>query len=377
MIPFLDLKNINAQYRQKLIEASTRVIDSGRYIGGNELASFEKEFAQYCGTKYCVGVANGFDALSLTLRAWKEIGKLKVGDEIIVPANTYIASILAITENKLKPVLVEPDEQTYNLDPKLIERAITSKTKVILAVHLYGQLADMQAINKIAKKHGLLVLEDSAQAHGASISGKKSGNLGDASGFSFFPGKNLGALGDAGAVTTNDEELAKTIRMLGNYGSEEKYKNIFRGVNSRLDEIQAAFLRIKLQYLDIEIQQRRKVAKSYFDGIRQPLIKLPNCEDFEQHVFHLFVIQTDQRDRLEKFLLEGNVQTLIHYPIPPYDQKAYQGLLNGRHSITDRIHKNALSLTIGPTLSTADLEQIISVINSFGGGDSAQGISNA
>jgi dTDP-4-amino-4,6-dideoxygalactose transaminase len=363
MIQFLDLKKINAQYRQELIEASARVIDSGWYIGGSELASFEKEFARYCGTKYCVGVANGFDALSLTLRAWKKLGKLKVGDEVIVPANTYIASILAITENLLTPILVEPDAQTYNFNPKLIEQAITPKTKAILPVHLYGQLADMPAIMDIAKCHNLLVLEDSAQAHGASIDGKKAGNWGDASGFSFYPGKNLGALGDAGAVTTSDKELADTIRILGNYGSEEKYKNIYQGVNSRLDEMQAAFLRVKLKYLDSEIDQRRKIAQSYFDGIENPLIKLPGCENFEQHVFHQFVIQTQQRDKVQKLLLDGGVQTMIHYPVPPYRQNAYQDFFNDKYPKTDKIHNEVLSLPMNPVLKDKEVIEIIKVIN--------------
>ena len=365
MISFLDLKAINAQYRDELVRAATDVIDSGWYIQGEQVQCFEKEFADYCGTKHCIGVANGLDALILIFRAYKELNKLKEGDEVIVPANTYIASILAITENRLKPVLVEPDEQTYNLDPKLIEQAITPKTKAILAVHLYGQLANMPEINKIAEKHELLVIEDSAQAHGASINGKKAGNWGDASGFSFYPGKNLGALGDAGAVTTNDEELAATIRALGNYGSHKKYENLYKGVNSRLDEMQAAFLRVKIKHLDNEIQQRRKVAQSYFDEMGNSLIKLPNCEDYEQHVFHQFVIQTQERDRLQGFLLEGNVQTMIHYPIPPYKQKAYQRLFNGKYAITDEIHKKVLSLPISAMLKDKEVHQIINRVNEY------------
>ena len=291
MIPFLDLKNINAQYRDELIQAATDVIDSGWYIQGNQVNAFEKEFSDYCGTKHCIGVANGLDALILIFRAYKELGRLKEGDEVIVPANTYIASILAITENRLQPILVEPDEQTYNLDPKLIEQAITPKTKAILAVHLYGQLADMLEINKIAKKNNLLVIEDSAQAHGASIDGRKAGNWGDASGFSFYPGKNLGALGDAGAVTTNDPELAKTIRALGNYGSHKKYENIYQGINSRLDEIQAAFLNVKLKYIASDISKRRSVANYYLKNINNPEITLPNINlaTNEEHVWHLFV----------------------------------------------------------------------------------------
>jgi len=363
MIQFLDLKTINAQYRNELVQAAIDVIDSGWYIQGTQVETFEREFADYCGVKHCIGVANGLDALILTLRAWKELGKLKEGDEVIVPANTYIASILAITENLLTPILVEPDAQTYNFNPKLIEQAITPKTKAILPVHLYGQLADMPAIMDIAKCHNLLVLEDSAQAHGASIDGKKAGNWGDASGFSFYPGKNLGALGDAGAVTTSDKELADTIRILGNYGSEEKYKNIYQGVNSRLDEMQAAFLRVKLKYLDSEIDQRRKIAQSYFDGIENPLIKLPGCENFEQHVFHQFVIQTQQRDKVQKLLLDGGVQTMIHYPVPPYRQNAYQDFFNDKYPKTDKIHNEVLSLPMNPVLKDKEVIEIIKVIN--------------
>ena len=275
MIPFLDLKAINAQYRAELIAACTRVIDSGWYITGNEVEQFEQDFSNYCGTQYAIGVANGLDALTLTLRAWKELGKIKEGDEVIVPANTYIASILAVSSNGLVPILVEPDLATYNLCPKNVETAITSKTRVILPVHLYGQLADMPAIMDIAARHDLLVLEDSAQAHGASHNGKKSGNWGHAAGFSFYPGKNLGALGDAGAVTTNDKNLADTLRALSNYGSHEKYKNIFQGVNSRLDEIQAAMLNVKLCHLDAEIAHRRTIAAAYLEDINNPNIVLP------------------------------------------------------------------------------------------------------
>ena len=262
MIPFLDLKATNAQYRDKLIQAISDVIDSGWYIQGKQVENFEKEFADYCGVNHCIGVANGLDALVLIFRAYIELGKLKKGDEVIVPANTYIASILSLTENDLKPVLVEPNEKSYNLDPKLIEQAITPKTKAILAVHLYGQLAEMKSINSIANKHNLLVIEDSAQSHGASHNEIKSGNYGNASGFSFYPGKNLGAIGDAGAVTTNDKVLAETIRILGNYGSQKKYQNIYQGINSRLDEVQAAVLRVKLKHLDADIIKRKEIARS-------------------------------------------------------------------------------------------------------------------
>lgn len=319
MIPFLDLKAINAQYRQELINACTDVIDSGWYITGKYLEKFEQNFSKYCGVKHTIGVANGLDALILTLRAWKELGKLKEGDEVIVPANTYIASILAITENKLKAVLVEADLNTYNICPMNIRKAITEKTKAILAVHLYGQIAPMPEIMKIAKEHNLLVLEDSAQAHGAEIAGKKVGNWGDASGFSFYPGKNLGALGDAGAITTNDDELAEMLKALRNYGSHKKYENLVPGVNSRLDEIQAAMLDVKLSYLDKETEHRRKIAQLYLSGIANPSIILPinniNAEEYKQHVWHLFVVRCKDRNRLQQFLLDNGVQTLIHYPI--------------------------------------------------------------
>lgn len=369
MIPFLDLKNINNQYRAELIEACIRVIDSGWYIGGKELEQFEKNFSDYCGTKYAIGVANGLDALILTLRAWKELGKLNDGDEVIVPSNTYIASILAITANNLTPVLVEPDIATYNIDPAKIEAAITSRTKAILPVHLYGLLAPMPQIMGIAKKHNLLVLEDSAQSHGAQIDNKKSGNWGDASGFSFYPGKNLGALGDAGAVTTNNEELAQMLRALRNYGSHEKYKNLVPGVNSRLDEIQAAILDIKLKFLDKETLHRRKIANLYLTEIRNPLIKLPlsdtNAEEFQQHVWHLFVIKTEHREALQKYLADHGVQTLIHYPIPPHKQQAYEEWNHLNYPISEQIHAEVLSLPIGPTLSLAEAENVIQLCNSF------------
>ncbi|MCA4815118.1 MULTISPECIES: DegT/DnrJ/EryC1/StrS family aminotransferase [Acinetobacter] len=369
MIHFLDLQAINAQYRAELIEACTRVIDSGWYIGGNELSQFEENFAAYCGTQYCVGVANGLDALILTLRAWIELGRLKAGDEIVVPANTYIASILAISANHLTPVLVEPDTYTCNIDPKKIEAAITSKTRAILPVHLYGQIADMPAILNMAEKYNLLVLEDSAQAHGASITGKKVGNWGHASGFSFYPGKNLGALGDAGAITTNDAELAQMLKALRNYGSHEKYKNLVQGVNSRLDEIQAAMLNVKLKYLDQEIQHRRYIANLYLNGIKNPLVQLPlintNAEVYEQHVWHLFVVRTQHREALQKHLTNHGIQTLIHYPIPPHQQQAYQEWNNLSYPLTEAMHKEVLSLPIGPTLTGQDAEKIIALVNDW------------
>ena len=364
MIPFLDLKAINAHYRDELIAACTRVIDSGWYIAGNELTQFEQEFASYCDTKHAIGVANGLDALILTLRAWKELGRLKDGDEVIVPANTYIASILAISANDLVPVLVEPDLATYNLCPVKTAAAITPKTRAILPVHLYGQLADMPAIMDIAQRHNLLVLEDSAQAHGASIDGKKAGNWGDASGFSFYPGKNLGALGDAGAVTTNDDELANTLRALRNYGSHEKYKNLFQGVNSRLDEIQAAMLSVKLKHLDSEIAHRRKVATAYLAGINNAAITLPVQHD-EAHVWHVFVIRCEQREALQKHLAEQGVQTLIHYPIPPHQQQAYKEWNTDSYPITEMIHQQVMSLPMGPTITDEQITAVIKACNSF------------
>ncbi|WP_010224127.1 DegT/DnrJ/EryC1/StrS family aminotransferase [Pseudomonas donghuensis] len=372
-VPFLDLKAINAGLRAELVEACTRVIDSGWYIGGNELASFEAQFADYCGAQYCIGVANGLDALTLTLRAWKEMGKIKEGDEVIVPANTYIASILAVTENRLVPVLVEPDLETYNLCPSKVEAAITSRTRVLLPVHLYGQLADMPALREIAQKHNLLILEDSAQSHGASIDGRKAGNWGDASGFSFYPGKNLGALGDAGAITTSDAELAQTLKALRNYGSHEKYKNLFPGVNSRLDEIQAAMLSVKLKHLDAQTEHRRVIADVYLKGIKNPAITLPaapsmSAASLESHVWHLFVVRSERRELLQSHLAEQGVQTLIHYPIPPHRQQAYAEWNQRSLPITEAIHEQVISLPMGPTMTVEEANHVVAACNAFSAG---------
>lgn len=365
MVSFLDLKEVNKVFAEELKQACSRVIDSGWYIGGHELAAFEGQFARYCGTEYCIGVANGLDALILTLRAWKILGKIKEGDEVIVPANTYIASILAITENRLVPVLVEPDEHSYNLSLNGLKAAITPKTRVILPVHLYGNLCEMPEIMAIARQHNLLVLEDSAQAHGASIQGRKAGNWGQASGFSFYPGKNLGALGDAGAITTNDIELADILRALRNYGSHEKYKNIYQGVNSRLDEIQAAMLSVKLNYLDQQTEQRRKIARLYLDGISNPLIHLPQWDSYEQHVWHVFVVRTASRELLSRHLTASGIQTLIHYPIAPHKQEAYADFNLGSYPLTERIHQEVLSLPMGPTLSIEAAQEVIDACNCF------------
>ena len=370
MIPFLDLKLINAQYRKELIEATTRVIDSGWYIQGKEATAFEQEFKAWCGTEHCIGVANGLDALTLTLRAWIELGRLREGDEVIVPANTYIASILAITENRLTPVLVDPDDATFNLCPVKIAAAITPKSKAILAVHLYGQLAPMPDIMEMAKAHNLLVLEDSAQAHGASLDRKKAGNWGDASGFSFYPGKNLGALGDAGAVTTNDGELAQTIRALGNYGSHKKYENLYQGVNSRLDELQAALLRVKLRHLDADTQRRREIALAYAQGIENPRIRQPigsnaTMASLKTHAFHLYVVRADARDSLQQHLHNAKVQTMIHYPIPPHQQQAYAEWKTQSYPVAEAIHQQVMSLPISPVMSNHQVEQIIDACNAF------------
>ena len=365
MIPFLDLKSINTQYAEELKNACSKVIDSGWYIMGYELTAFEQEFAAYCGTKYAIGVANGLDALTLTLRAWLELGFLHTGDEIIVPANTYIASILAISANDLTPVLVEPDAASFNISPVNARAAITAKTRAILPVHLYGQLADMPAILDLAHEYGLLVLEDSAQAHGASINGKRAGAWGNAAGFSFYPGKNLGALGDAGAITTNDGELAQTLRALRNYGSHEKYKNLFKGVNSRLDEIQAAMLRVKLKYLDDETTHRRRIAQIYLDGIKHPAIRLPQLQNAENHAWHLFVIRCQQRDALQRYLKEQGIQTLIHYPIPPHQQHAYLGWNGRSYPLTEAIHDEVLSLPIASTLSEAGAAEVVAAVKAF------------
>ncbi|MEM8420394.1 DegT/DnrJ/EryC1/StrS family aminotransferase [Morganella morganii] len=370
MINFLDLKSINAQYEDELKTACSRVIDSGWYIAGNELTNFENNFANYCGTKYCLGVANGLDALTLTLRAWKELGKIKTDDEVIVQANTYIASILAITENDLVPVFVEPDPDTYNLSIKNVRSALTKKTKAILPVHLYGQISPMPEIMDIAEEFNLLVLEDSAQAHGTAIANKKAGNWGHAAGFSFYPGKNLGALGDAGAITTNDEELATTLLALRNYGSHQKYLNIYQGVNSRLDEIQAAMLNVKLKYLPHETQIRQSIAQQYLDKIKNPLIKLPaNPEEYKKemqtHVWHLFVISCQHREKLQKHLSDCGIQTLIHYPTPPHKQQAYPQYNSLSLPVTEKIHTEVLSIPIGPTMIEKDIQAVINACNLF------------
>lgn len=365
MIKFLDLKKINAPYETEFQKKLKSVLENGWYILGTEVVTFENNFANYCGTKHCVGVGNGFDALVLIFKGYIQLGKLQKGDEVIVSANTYIASILAIMQADLVPVLVEPKLETYNINPDLILEKITSKTKAILAVHLYGQLAEMDQINEIAVQNNLLVIEDAAQAHGAISNFKKTGNLSNAAAFSFYPGKNLGALGDGGAVTTNDAELAKVIQSLRNYGSETKYKNEYIGVNSRLDELQAGFLNVKLPNLDVENDFRRDIAKRYISEVKNNKIILPYWDLSNNYVFHLFVIRTENRDHLQQYLLENRIQTMIHYPIPPHQQKAFESWNQLSFPITEKIHNEVLSLPICPVMTEDEVGFVVSILNKY------------
>ncbi len=375
MIKYLDLKKINKPYEIAFEEKLQSVLENGWYILGNEVALFESNFANYCGTKHCIGVGNGFDALVLIFKGYVQLGKLQKGDEVIVPANTYIASILAILEADLIPVLVEPKLETYNINPDLIQEKVSPKTKAILAVHLYGQLAEMEQINTIAIQNNLLVVEDAAQAHGAVLDFRfqisdfrKAGNLSNAAAFSFYPGKNLGALGDGGAVTTNDEALAKVIQSLRNYGSEEKYKNEYVGVNSRLDELQAAFLNVKLHNLDAENNVRKAIAKRYLSEIKNDKIILPVLSlrgTKQSHVFHLFVIRTKNRDELQQYLLENGIQTMIHYPIPSHQQKAFSHWKHLSFPITEKIHNEVLSLPMSPVMTVDEIDFVVSILNQY------------
>jgi len=361
MIKFLDLHKINEQYREEIDLRIKKVLDSGWYLLGNEDKSFEENFAKFCGVKHCIGCANGLDALNLIIKAYG----FSNGDEIIVPANTYIASILAISQNGCTPVLVEPDIATYNINPKLIEEKITPKTKAIMVVHLYGQAVQMEHIWEIAKRHNLKIIEDSAQAHGAIYQDKRTGNLGDASGFSFYPGKNLGCIGDGGAITTNDDELAKKLRALANYGSHIKYHNLYKGVNSRLDEIQAGILDVKLKGLDKDNEKRRKIAKYYRENIKNPQIILPETYDERAHVWHVFAIRTQNRDKLQEYLKQNDIQTLIHYPIPPHKQEAYKEWNHLSYPISEEIHKTILSLPISPVMTEDEIKKVVEVINKY------------
>ncbi len=364
-VPFLSLKDVTEKYKDEIHEAALRVIDSGWYLQGAENEKFEADYSNYIGTKYCVGCANGLDALVWIFRAYIELGVMKPGDEVIVPANTYIATILAITENDLIPVLVEPNINTYQIDENLIESRITSKTKAITIVHLYGQCAYTNRIGELCKKYNLKLIEDNAQAHGCIFNGKKTGSLGDAAGHSFYPGKNLGALGDAGAVTTNDENLAKTIRSLANYGSQKKYVFQYCGRNSRLDEIQAAILDVKLKHLDKDVSLRKEVAKKYINGITNSKIFLPKIFDWNQHVFHIFPILCEQRDELQVYLTSKEIGTNIHYPIPPHKQDCYKEWNSISLPVTEKIHAQELSLPMSPCLSDEQVDFVINTINKW------------
>jgi dTDP-4-amino-4,6-dideoxygalactose transaminase len=370
MIEFLNLKEINKRNSKEFLNSLEDVLNSGWFILGKSVTKFEEDFAAFCGTKHCIGVANGLDALILILEAYKEMGFFKEGDEVIVPSNTYIASILAISKANLVPILVEPILDTYLLDPNLIEQKVTSKTKAILPVHLYGRLCNMDVINAIAKKYSLKVIEDSAQSHGAIQNSKRSGNLGDASGFSFYPGKNLGALGDGGAITTNNDELAITIKALRNYGSQVKYQNIYKGINSRLDELQAAFLSVKLTLLDQDNQFRRAIADYYIKHIKNEKIILPYGTDIDivnnkEHVWHIFAVRANDRNNLQQYLAANGVQTVIHYPIPPHKQTAYKELEGKAFPISEQIHDQIISLPISPIMSQAEVEKVVEIVNKY------------
>lgn len=364
MIKFLNLRENNLRFKTKILKEISSILDSGYYINSSQLFLFEKEFSQYLGAKYAVGVGNGFDALSLVLRAWKQDSLIKDNDEVLVQANTFIATINAILENNLKPVLIEPDEKTFNLDFDRLAKRLTKKTKIILPVHLYGQINGMGKILNFSKKNNLLVLEDAAQAHGAIFENKYAGTLGHAAAFSFYPGKNLGAIGDAGIITTNNKNLYSRLLSLRNYGFSKKNTTISFGVNSRLDEIQAAILRIKLKNLEEDNKKRKKIAKKYLDKIRNPLIELPYCENFESHVWHLFVIKTKNREKLRKYLLKKGIETSIHYPIPPHLQKGLK-IKKVTLPITEKLSKMILSLPIDPNLREKDINKIIKDLNEF------------
>lgn len=374
MIKFLDLHKINERFEPQLQKKFKQFLDSGHYILGNELKTFETDFAEYCGTKCCVGTANGLDALILIFKGYIELGKLQLGDEVIVPANTYIASILSVIHSGLKPVFVEPEEAIFNMSPIEVERHITKDTKAILAVHLYGQLADMEAINRIAKKHKLLVIEDAAQAHGALLNSEfiiqnsesnRAGNLSDAAAFSFYPSKNLGCLGDGGAVTTNDEPLATCIRKLRNYGSSQKYVNDLIGFNSRLDELQAAFLNIKLKGLDTDNLRRQDIAKRYLSEIKNEKLLLPFYDGSRNHVFHAFVIRVKNRDHFTQFLDTHKIGWLIHYPIPPHQQKALTRYSELSLPITEGLHQEVISIPMSPVLTELEVTQVIAILNQY------------
>ncbi|WP_299128916.1 DegT/DnrJ/EryC1/StrS family aminotransferase [uncultured Winogradskyella sp.] len=369
MIKFLDLHKINNRFRDEFEAAFSKCLEDTHFILGENVAKFEVEFAQYCGTTYCIGTANGLDALTLILKGYIELGKLKKGDKVIVPANTFIATVLSVLHAELQPVFVEPNPHTYNLDGKHLETTINEDTdntiKAIIMVHLYGQLADLEGINKLVKRHQLLLIEDAAQAHGAFSELGKAGAISNAAAFSFYPSKNLGALGDGGAITTNDKRLQETVKLLRNYGSHKKYKNELIGHNSRLDDLQAAFLRIKLKALEADNTKRRAIAKAYINGINNPKLKLPFYDGSENHVFYAFVVEVEDREDFIGFLNKNEIQWLIHYPIPPHQQKALSQFCHLKLPVTEQIHKRILSLPMSPVMTTAELKTVISILNTY------------
>ncbi len=363
-VPFVSFDPMHSQIRKELDEAYHRVMDKNQYIRGDECAAFEREFAQYCGTQYCVGVASGLDAIYLILRALD----ISAGDEVIVPSNTYIATALAVSYTGAIPVFVEPDIKTYNIDPQKVEEKITKKSKAIIAVHLQGRAADMDAIGAVARRYHLHVIEDAAQAHGAEYKGMRAGALADAAAFSFYPGKNLGALGDAGCITTNNKEIADKVRILGNYGSDYKYHHIYQGVNSRLDEMQAAFLRVKLLHLDKWNENRRMIANRYLSEIVNPLIILPEADSDEyRHIYHVFAVRCRERDNLEKYLLENGIMTVKHYPTPIHLQEAYNDLniTKGMLPVAEEISSTILSLPMYYGMSKTEIDYVIKKVNEF------------
>lgn len=361
MIKFLDLHKINERYRDELDARIKEILDSGWYLQGKQNEEFSKHFAEFCGAQYALGVANGLDALNLIIKAYG----FGPGDEIIVPANTYIATILAISENGCTPILVEPDIRTYGINPELIEEKITPRTKAIMVVHLYGQAVPMQKIWALADKYNLKVIEDAAQAHGAQYRERRAGNLGDAAGFSFYPGKNLGAMGDAGAVTTNDETLFNKIKAIANYGSDRKYHHIYKGVNSRLDELQAGILDVKLRYLEADNAKRREIARYYRDNIKNPLITLPQAYDEAAHVWHVFVVRVKERERFQQYLSDNGIQTVIHYPTAPHKQEAYREYAALPLPVTEQIHREVISLPISPVMTEEEIKTVVQVVNAY------------
>ncbi len=365
MIKYLDLKKVTARHGEEINSAIRRVVDGGWYLLGEETKRFEEEYARFIGTKHCVSCANGLDSLTLILRAYIEMGVLREGDEVIVPANTYIATILAITENNLVPRLVEPRLDTFQIDDSLIESSISNRTKAIMLVHLYGRCAYTDRVGELCKKHNIKLLEDNAQAHGCLFNRKRTGSLGAAAGHSFYPGKNLGALGDAGAVTTNDEELATTVRSIANYGSSRKYVFDYKGRNSRMDEVQAAVLRIKLKYIDIENESRKALARRYVSSINNPKLRLPDIYYCENSVHHVFPVLCERRDELQQYLADNGVQTIIHYPIPPHKQRCYTDFSSLQLPITEQIHRQELSIPLNSVLEEDEIETIIRLLNEF------------